>query len=217
MRWSEYFLYTAREAPPEAESSSHRWLLRAGLIRKLGAGLYTYLPAGWRSLRKLEVLVRREVGAAGCAELALPGLQPAELWQESGRWSALGPELLRLADRQGRQLGLATGPEEALAELVRHQVKSYRQLPVSLFQVAATFRDEPRPRGGLLRAREHQTLAGCSFHATAQSLDVHCQELGSALRRVFAACELEVIAGSGGTPANMNVLYGRHAEPAQAR
>ncbi|MCB1056712.1 MAG: proline--tRNA ligase, partial [Acidobacteria bacterium] len=139
MRWSQYYLYTTREVPADAEVVSHRLMVRAGMIKKLAAGIYSYLPFGWRSLEKLSAIVRRELAAAGAVELSMPAIQPAELWQESGRWGYYGKELLRIQDRHERDFCFGPTHEEVITDLVRHDVNSYRQLPINLFQIQTKF------------------------------------------------------------------------------
>ena len=154
MRWTQTFIYTLRQDPSDAEVVSHRLMTRAGLISKLAAGIYNYLPLGCRSIAKLEAIVRDEMQRAGSAELVMPAIQPAELWQESGRWFQYGPELLRLKDRHERDFCVGPTHEEVITDIVRRAVTSYRQLPVNLYQIQTKFRDEIRPRFGLMRARE---------------------------------------------------------------
>ena len=154
MRWTQTIIPTLKETPAEAEIISHKLLLRAGLIRKLTGGLYTFLPVGLRALRKVEQIVREEMENAGAVELLMPALQQAELWQESGRWYTYGPELMRLHDRNNREFALGATHEEVITSLVRDEVKSYKRLPLNLYQIQTKFRDEKRPRFGLLRGRE---------------------------------------------------------------
>ncbi|MFP5284118.1 MAG: aminoacyl--tRNA ligase-related protein, partial [Thermoanaerobaculia bacterium] len=144
MRWSQYYLFTTREIPNDAEVISHQLMVRAGMIKKLAAGIYDYLPLGWRSLMKLMNIVRREMNAAGAIELMLPNIQPAELWQESGRWQRYGKELLRIKDRHDREFVFGPTEEEVITDMVRRDVKSYRQLPFNLYQIQTKFRDEIR-------------------------------------------------------------------------
>ncbi|MCM2269214.1 MAG: proline--tRNA ligase [Thermoanaerobaculia bacterium] len=191
MRWSQYYLHTTREVPADAEVVSHQLMARAGMIRKVAAGIYTYLPAGWRSLGKLMAIVRREMNAAGAVELAMPSIQPAELWQESGRWQKYGKELLRIRDRHERDFCFGPTHEEVITDLVRRDVKSYRQLPFNLYQIQTKFRDEIRPRFGLMRGREFLMKDAYSFHATADSLDRGYEAMRDAYCRIFAACGLD--------------------------
>ncbi|HEX9801000.1 MAG TPA: proline--tRNA ligase [Thermoanaerobaculia bacterium] len=190
-RWSRFYLHTTREVPADAEVVSHQLMVRAGLIRKVAAGIYTYLPAGWRSLGKLMAIVRREMDAAGAVELAMPAIQPAELWQESGRWQKYGKELLRIRDRHERDFCFGPTHEEVITDLVRRDVKSYRQLPFNLYQIQTKFRDEIRPRFGLMRGREFLMKDAYSFHATAASLDEGYEAMCEAYCRIFAACGLD--------------------------
>jgi len=191
IRWSRYYLHTTREVPADAEVVSHQLMARAGLIRKVAAGIYTYLPAGWRSLSKLMAIVRREMNAAGAVELAMPSVQPAELWQESGRWQKYGKELLRIRDRHERDFCFGPTHEEVITDLVRRDVKSYRQLPFNLYQIQTKFRDEIRPRFGLMRGREFLMKDAYSFHATPESLDAGYEAMREAYCRIFAACGLD--------------------------
>src|ERR1700674_6009668 len=154
MRVSRYFLTTLKEAPAEAELASHRLMLRSGMIKRLAAGIYTWLPLGLRVLRKVEAIVREEMNAAGAIELLMPVVQPAELWQESGRWSKYGPELLRFKDRHERDFVAGPTHEEVITDIARRELQSYRQLPVNFYQIQTKFRDEVRPRFGVMRARE---------------------------------------------------------------
>jgi prolyl-tRNA synthetase len=191
IRWSQYYLHTTREVPADAEVVSHQLMVRAGMIRKVAAGIYTYLPAGWRSLGKLMAIVRREMNAAGAVELAMPSVQPAELWQESGRWQKYGKELLRIRDRHDRDFCFGPTHEEVITDLVRRDVKSYRQLPFNLYQIQTKFRDEIRPRFGLMRGREFLMKDAYSFHATPESLDRGYEAMREAYCRIFAACGLD--------------------------
>ena len=190
-RWSQTYLFTTREVPNDAEVISHQLMVRAGMIRKLAAGIYTYLPFGWRSLQKLSAIVRREMAAAGAVELSMPSVQPAELWIESGRWQKYGKELLRIRDRHERDFCFGPTHEEVITDLVRRDVKSYRQLPFNLFQIQTKFRDEIRPRFGLMRGREFLMKDAYSFHATAESLDEAYEAMRAAYRRIFEACKLD--------------------------
>ncbi len=190
-RWSQTYLFTTREVPNDAEVISHQLMVRAGMIRKLAAGIYTYLPFGWRSLQKLSAIVRREMATAGAVELSMPSVQPAELWTESGRWQKYGKELLRIRDRHDRDFCFGPTHEEVITDLVRRDVKSYRQLPFNLFQIQTKFRDEIRPRFGLMRGREFLMKDAYSFHATAESLDEAYEAMRAAYRRIFEACKLD--------------------------
>ena len=154
MRLSRAFFTTLREAPTDAELTGHQLLLRAGFIRPLGAGIYAYLPLARRSLSKIEAIIREEMNAIGGQEISMPVVQPAGLWRESGRWDAAYPELVHWQDRAGRDMTLAMAHEEAVADLTRREISSYRQLPQLIYHFQTKFRDEPRPRGGLIRVRE---------------------------------------------------------------
>ena len=185
MRLSAYPLLNLKEVPAEAEIVSHQLMLRAGLIRRLAAGLYTWLPMGLRVLRKVERIVREEMDRAGALELLMPTIQPAELWQESGRWDEYGPELLRLKDRHER--GFVYGPthEEVITDIARRELKSYRQLPVNFYQIQLKFRDEVRPRFGVMRAREFIMKDAYSFHADEASLEEGYRLMYDAYARIF--------------------------------
>lgn len=191
MRWSQYYLYTAREVPADAEVVSHRLMLRSGMIRKVAAGIYSYLPFGWRSLQKLMSIVRRELDKTGACELTMPAVAPAELWQESGRWQKYGPELLRIKDRHERDFLFGPTHEEVVTDIVRHDVRSYRQLPLNLYQIQTKFRDEIRPRFGLMRGREFIMKDAYSFHTDGDSLDVTYRAMHDAYCRIFEACGLD--------------------------
>src|SRR4030066_151064 len=164
MRFSRMLIPTLKENPTEAEAVSHRLLRRAGMIRKLASGIYNFLPRGLRVLRKVERVVREEMNRAGAQEVLLPAVQPGELWEESGRWQIYGKELLRFKDRHGRDYCFGPTHEEVITDLVRREVHSYRQLPLNLYQIQMKFRDEMRPRFGLIRGREFLMKDGYSFH-----------------------------------------------------
>jgi prolyl-tRNA synthetase len=191
MRWSQYYLFTTREVPNDAEVISHQLMVRSGMIKKVAAGIYNYLPLGWRSLQKLMNIVRREMNAAGAIELMLPNIQPAELWQESGRWQRYGKELLRIKDRHDRDFVFGPTEEEVITDLVRRDVKSYRQLPFNLYQIQTKFRDEIRPRFGLMRGREFIMKDAYSFGASPESLDIAYESMRNAYCRVFESCKLD--------------------------
>ena len=184
LKMSELYAPTLKEEPTEAEVASHRLLLRAGMMRKAAAGIYTFLPLGYRSVRKVEQIVREEMDAIGSQELLMPVVQPAELWQQSGRWDVYGPELARLTDRQGREFCLGPTHEEIITATVRGELRSYRDLPVSLYQINTKFRDEMRPRFGLLRGREFIMKDAYSFHATQESLQEHYDAMARAYGRI---------------------------------
>jgi prolyl-tRNA synthetase len=194
MRWSRYFVYTLRDNPSDAEVISHQLLARAGMIDKVAAGIYTYLPLGWRSVEKLMRVVRDEMNAAGAVEVVMPSLAPAELWQESGRWQAYGKELLRIRDRHERDFVFGPTHEEVITDAVRRRVTSYRQLPVNLYQVTTKFRDEIRPRFGLMRGREFIMKDAYSFHVSPASLDETYRAMERAYRKVFDRCKLRYTA-----------------------
>ena len=191
MRWSKFYLFTTREVPNDAEVVSHQLMVRAGMIRKAAAGIYTYLPLGWRSIRKMMDIVRREMDAAGAVELMMPAVHPAELWKETERWDAFGDLLLKMKDRNQRDFCLGPTHEEVVTDAVRHDVKSYRQLPFNLYQIQDKFRDEIRPRFGLMRAREFFMKDAYSFHAGADSLDETYEAMREAYCKVFEDCKLE--------------------------
>src|SRR3972149_1950801 len=163
MKRSNLLLPTLKEDPAEAEAVSHRLMLRAGLIRKLSSGVYSYLPVGWRVLQKVEEIIRQEMNAAGAQELLLPALQPAELWKESGRYEDLGEDMVSFIDRHEKEVVLGPTHEEVITDLVRHEIHSYRQLPVTLYQIQTKFRDEVRPRSGVIRSREFIMKAAYSI------------------------------------------------------
>ncbi|MGB7492602.1 MAG: proline--tRNA ligase [Thermoanaerobaculia bacterium] len=191
MRWSQFYLFTTREVPNDAEVVSHQLMVRAGMIRKAAAGIYTYLPLGWRSIRKMMDIVRREMDAAGAVELMMPAVHPAELWKETERWDVFGDLLLKMKDRNQRDFCLGPTHEEVVTDAVRHDVKSYRQLPFNLYQIQDKFRDEIRPRFGLMRAREFFMKDAYSFHAGADSLDETYEAMREAYCKVFEDCKLE--------------------------
>jgi prolyl-tRNA synthetase len=185
MRWSRYYLPTLRETPADAEVPSHRLMLKAGMIRRLAAGIYSLLPLGRRAVRKLEGIVREEMDRAGALEVFLPSVLPAELWQETGRWQKYGPELLRLKDRHGREFCLGPTHEEAVVDLVRHELRSWRDLPRNFYQIQTKFRDEVRPRFGLMRGREFTMKDAYSFDADEAGLERSFRAMEEAYRRVF--------------------------------
>jgi prolyl-tRNA synthetase len=185
MRLSQYPINTVKETPAEAEVVSHQLMLRAGLIRRLAAGLYSWLPMGLRVLKKVEHIIREEMNRAGALELVMPVVQPAELWQESGRWSEYGPELLRLKDRHERDFVAGPTHEEVITDIARRELKSYRQLPVNFYQIQTKFRDEVRPRFGVMRAREFLMKDAYSFHLDAASLAAGYRAMFDAYTRIF--------------------------------
>lgn len=191
MRTSQFPLQTLKEIPADAEIASHRLMLRAGMIRRLAAGLYTWLPLGLRVLRKVERIVREEMNQAGALEISMPAVQPAELWQESGRWEQYGPELLRFLDRHERAFCFGPTHEEIITDLVRNEVRSYKQLPLNLYQIQTKFRDEIRPRFGVMRAREFLMKDAYSFHLDETSLAETYQQMHATYCRIFSRCGLD--------------------------
>jgi len=190
MRTSRFPLQTLKEVPNDAEIASHQLMLRAGLIRKLAAGLYTWLPLGLRVLRKVEAIVREEMNRAGALEVLMPAVQPAELWEESGRWQKYGAELLRLQDRHGRDFCFGPTHEEIITDLARNELRSYRQLPINFYQIQTKFRDERRPRFGVMRAREFLMKDAYSFHLDQDSLQQTYEDMHAAYCRIFERCGL---------------------------
>ncbi len=185
MRTSQYLLSTLKETPSDAAVISHQLMLRAGMIRKLASGLYTWLPMGLRVLRKVEAIVREEMNAAGALEILMPGIQPAELWQESGRWELYGPELLRMKDRHGREFCAGPTHEEVVTDLARNELNSYKQLPLNLYQIQTKFRDEIRPRFGLMRGRVFIMKDAYSFHQDQASLQQTYDRMHQAYCNIF--------------------------------
>ncbi|MFT8212274.1 MAG: proline--tRNA ligase [Symbiopectobacterium sp.] len=190
MRTSQYLLSTLKETPADAEVISHQLMLRAGMIRKLASGLYTWLPTGYRVLKKVENIVREEMNNAGAIEISMPVVQPADLWQESGRWEQYGPELLRFVDRGERPFVLGPTHEEVITDLIRNELSSYKQLPLNLFQIQTKFRDEVRPRFGVIRSREFIMKDAYSFHTSQESLQVTYDAMYDAYSRAFSRMEL---------------------------
>ena len=190
MRYSQYFIPTVKETPSDAEVISHQLMLRAGMIRKLAAGIYNYLPLGLRSIRKVEAIVREEMNRAGAIEMLMPAVQPAELWKESGRWEFYGKELLRFKDRKDAEFCMGPTHEEVVTDLIRKEVRSYRQLPINLYQIQGKFRDEIRPRFGLMRGREFIMKDAYSFDVNEAGADVSYAKMYQAYRRIFERCGL---------------------------
>ncbi len=191
MRVSQFFLSTLKEAPSEAELISHRLMLRAGFIKRLGSGLYTWMPLGLRVLRKVEAVVREEMNKAGAIELLMPAVQPAELWQETGRWDVFGPQMLKIKDRHERDFCFGPTHEEVITDIARREIKSYRQLPLNFYQIQTKFRDEIRPRFGVMRAREFMMKDAYSFHADFASLEQTYQAMYEAYSRIFTRLGLK--------------------------
>ncbi|WP_416885316.1 proline--tRNA ligase [Marinospirillum sp.] len=200
MRASQLLIATLKETPNDAQVISHQLMLRAGLIRSIGSGLYTWLPLGLRTLRKVERIVREEMDRAGAQEVLMPGIQPAELWQESGRWEEYGKELLRLKDRHEREFCVGPTHEEVITDLIRRELRSYKQLPCNFYQIQTKFRDEIRPRFGVMRAREFIMKDAYSFHLTQESLQQTYDAMHAAYCRIFTRLGLDfrpVIADNG--------------------
>ncbi len=191
MRVSQFFISTLKEAPSEAELTSHKLMLRAGLIRRLGSGLYTWMPLGLRILRKVEAIVREEMNRSGSIELLMPAVQPAELWQETGRWEVFGPQMLKIKDRHERDFCFGPTHEEVITDVARREIKSYRQLPVNFYQIQTKFRDEIRPRFGVMRAREFMMKDAYSFHANFESLEQTYQVMYDTYSRIFTRLGLK--------------------------
>ncbi|MBN3265349.1 proline--tRNA ligase [Pectobacterium brasiliense] len=191
MRTSQYMLSTLKETPADAEVISHQLMLRAGMIRKLASGLYTWLPTGLRVLRKVENIVREEMNNAGAIEVSMPVVQPADLWVESGRWDQYGPELLRFVDRGERPFVLGPTHEEVITDLIRNEVSSYKQLPLNFFQIQTKFRDEVRPRFGVMRSREFLMKDAYSFHTSQESLQLTYDAMYAAYSKIFSRMDLD--------------------------
>src|SRR5271163_292566 len=192
-RWSKLFIPTLREAPADAEVASHKFLLRAGYIRQVGAGIYSYLFLGQRSINKIQAIVRQEMDRIG-QEFLLPALHPRELWEESGRWTVMGPNLFKLQDRKGAWLVLGMTEEEVVTDIARRELRSYKQLPQIWYQIQTKFRDEPRPKGGLLRVRQFIMKDSYSFDLDAAGLDKSFDLHDEVYRRIFTRCGLSFIA-----------------------
>jgi len=200
MRTSQYILATLKETPSDAEIVSHQLMLRAGMIRRVASGLYTWLPSGLRVLRKVENIVREEMDKAGAIEMLMPVIQPADLWEESGRWNEFGPELMRFTDRHNRTFALGPTHEEVITDFVRKEISSYKQLPITLYQVQTKVRDERRPRFGVMRAREFTMKDAYSFHLSEECLDATYQAMHKAYCNIFERLGLDyrpVIADTG--------------------
>jgi prolyl-tRNA synthetase len=207
MRLSQFPLSTLKETPADAEIVSHQLMLRAGMLRKQAAGIYSWLPLGLRVLRKVEAIIREEMTRAGALELLMPSVQPAELWQESGRWEQYGPELLRFTDRHQREFCYGPTHEEIITDIARREIRSYKQLPVNYYQIQTKFRDEIRPRFGIMRAREFLMKDAYSFHADQASLDITYQLMYDAYARIFTRMGMDfrpVQADSGAIGGNVS-------------
>ena len=191
MRTSQYLLSTLKETPADAEVISHQLMLRAGMIRKLASGLYTWLPTGVRVLKKVENIVREEMNNAGAIEVSMPVVQPADLWQESGRWEQYGPELLRFVDRGERPFVLGPTHEEVITDLIRNELSSYKQLPLNFYQIQTKFRDEIRPRFGLMRGREFLMKDAYSFDRDDAGADISYKKMFEAYKKIFSRMALQ--------------------------
>ncbi|MGO4153687.1 proline--tRNA ligase [Cupriavidus sp. YAF13] len=191
MKASQFFISTQKEAPSDAEIVSHKLMMRAGMIKKLGAGIYNYMPVGLRVIRKVEAIVREEMNRAGAVELSMPVIQPAELWQETGRWDKMGPELLRLKDRHERDFAVQPTSEEVVTDIARSEIRSYKQLPINFYQIQTKFRDERRPRFGIMRGREFTMKDAYSFDRDAAGLKVSYDKMFDAYVRIFQRFGLE--------------------------
>ncbi len=219
VRMSELYSPTLKEDPVDAEIASHKLLLRAGMIRKIAGGVYTFLPLGFSVLRRIEEIIREEMDAAGSQEIMMPALQPSELWHESGRWDDYGPELMRLSDRNDHGFCLGPTHEELITSIVRNELRSYKELPLSLYQIQVKFRDEIRPRFGLLRTKEFIMKDAYSFHSSQESLQEHYDRMGRAYARVCERLGLEyrpVAADSGQIGGSTSVEYMALAETGEA-
>ncbi|WP_416049732.1 proline--tRNA ligase [Cupriavidus basilensis] len=191
MKASQFFISTQKEAPSDAEIVSHKLMMRAGMIKKLGAGIYSYMPVGLRVIRKVEAIVREEMNRAGAVELSMPVIQPAELWQETGRWDKMGPELLRLKDRHERDFAVQPTSEEVVTDIARSEIRSYKQLPINFYQIQTKFRDERRPRFGIMRGREFTMKDAYSFDRDTAGLKVSYDKMFDAYVRIFQRFGLE--------------------------
>lgn len=223
VRWSEFWVPTLKETPQEALIKSHRLMLRAGLVRKLASGTYSYLPLGLRALKKAETIVREEMDRAGALELLLPALHPLDLWQETGRDAVMGEGMFRFRDRHGKWNVLGPTHEEIITDLARREIHSYKQLPVTLYQIQTKFRDEARPRSGVIRSREFVMKDAYSFHETAESLDATYNAMRDAYCRVFSRCGLTYYVvqadpgAMGGSGSQEFVLFSDAGEDRMAR
>ncbi|MFZ9177364.1 MAG: proline--tRNA ligase, partial [Burkholderiaceae bacterium] len=185
MRASQFHFQTLKEDPADAEVASHRLMIRAGMIRRLGAGIYSYMPLGLRVIRKVEAIIREEMNAAGAIELVMPLVQPAELWQETGRWDKMGPELLRLKDRHGRDFAFQPTSEEVITDIARQELKSWKQLPKNFYQIQTKFRDERRPRFGVMRGREFVMKDAYSFDKDVAGAEASYDRMFACYSKIF--------------------------------
>ena len=195
MKMSNLYGRTLRDIPAEADLTSHKLLLQAGMIHQVATGVYSYLPLAWRSIKKIENIVREEMDNAGAQELKLGILQPRELWKKSGRDEVYGPDMIRLKDRRERELVLPPTNEELITETVKSMVQSHRDLPFTLYQIQTKFRDEPRPRGGLIRVREFAMMDAYSFDLSESGLDVSYDRMLEAYKKAFKRCGIETVVG----------------------
>src|SRR3954449_4343195 len=193
MRWSQTFIPTLREVPADAEVVSHKLLLRAGLIRQLAAGIYSYLPLAQRVILRITKIVREEMDAIGGQEFLLPALNPREIWEESGRWTVMGDNMFRLKDRKGADLCLGMTHEEVFTSIARHELRSYKQLPQVWYQIQTKFRDEPRPKSGVLRVRQFIMKDAYSFDVDEAGLDKSFEDQREAYKRIFDRCGLKYV------------------------
>ncbi|MGH9935516.1 MAG: proline--tRNA ligase, partial [Blastocatellia bacterium] len=213
MRWSQYFIPTLREDPADAEVVSHKLLLRAGLIRQLGAGIYSYLPLAQRSILKISEIIRQEMNAVGGQEFYLPALNPAEIWKESGRWTVMGDNMFRLKDRKGADLCLGMTHEEVFTDIARNDLRSYKQLPQVWYQIQTKFRDEPRPKSGLLRVRQFTMKDAYTFDIDFAGLDKAFEDQRRAYCRIYDRCGLDYViveadtGAMGGSASNEFMVY----------
>ncbi len=215
MRVSRFFLTTLKEAPAEAEVASQKLMLRAGMIRKVSAGIYSWMPLGLRTLRKVEQVVREEMNRAGALETYLPHVVPAELWQETGRWDKFGPQLLRIRDRHERDFLFGPTHEEVVTDIVRRDVRSYRQLPVNFYQIQVKFRDEIRPRFGVMRGREFLMKDAYSFDVDREALMRSYDAMYRAYCRILARCGLEYLPVEQAEPGVQQQAVGRRVRTRQ--
>ena len=193
MRMTESFIRTLREDPTEAESNSHKLMLRAGMVKQIASGIYSYMPICWKSIQKIESIIREEMDLVGAQELRMPTLHPMDIWEKSGRVEAMGETLFRLSDRRERDLVIAPTHEEVITMMVKEHAQSYRDLPLILYQIQTKFRDEARPRAGLLRVREFDMKDAYSFHVNEDSLDEDYQKIAKAYSNIYSRCGVPAI------------------------
>ena len=193
MRMTKSFIRTLREDPTEAESNSHKLMLRAGMVKQIASGIYSYMPICWKSIQKIESIIREEMDLVGAQELRMPTLHPMDIWEKSGRVEAMGETLFRLSDRRERDLVIAPTHEEVITMMVKEHAQSYRDLPLILYQIQTKFRDEARPRAGLLRVREFDMKDAYSFHVNEDSLDEDYQKIAKAYSNIYYRCGVAAI------------------------